>query len=131
VRYLDDDLVTEIEKLGGISAIAVSHPHFSTARLRHRWTVADSRRDGPPDRTAHRPAQPPVTHERLTSSHCWSGPLLHDQTEAPTANTGLVRLRLDTVEELIEVRGLYAAAELMRLVGSPAQSSATRMIVLP
>lgn len=103
----------------------------------------------------------------------WSGPLLHDQTEAPTANTGLVppgglfllarvngipagcigiralspdvgeikrmfvrpafrgqgigrslltaveteahklghtRLRLDTMEELIEARGLYAAS---------------------
>jgi hypothetical protein len=26
--YLDDDLAAEIEKLGGISAIAVSHPHF-------------------------------------------------------------------------------------------------------
>lgn len=28
VGYLDDDLAAEIEKLGGISAIAVSHPHF-------------------------------------------------------------------------------------------------------
>ncbi|MFE2288868.1 MBL fold metallo-hydrolase [Streptomyces sp. NPDC059443] len=28
VGYLDDDLAVEIEKLGGISAIAVSHPHF-------------------------------------------------------------------------------------------------------
>ncbi|MFC4910120.1 MBL fold metallo-hydrolase [Actinomadura gamaensis] len=28
VGYLDDDLGAEIEKLGGISAIAVSHPHF-------------------------------------------------------------------------------------------------------
>ncbi|MEV8335493.1 MBL fold metallo-hydrolase [Streptomyces niveus] len=28
VGYLDDDLVAQIEKLGGISAIAVSHPHF-------------------------------------------------------------------------------------------------------
>lgn len=26
--YLDDDLAAEIEQLGGISAIAVSHPHF-------------------------------------------------------------------------------------------------------
>jgi glyoxylase-like metal-dependent hydrolase (beta-lactamase superfamily II) len=28
VGYLDDELAAEIEKLGGISAIAVSHPHF-------------------------------------------------------------------------------------------------------
>lgn len=28
VGYLDDDLVAEVERLGGISAIAVSHPHF-------------------------------------------------------------------------------------------------------
>ncbi|MGH1551215.1 MBL fold metallo-hydrolase [Streptomyces sp. L7] len=28
VGYLDDDLAAEIEDLGGISAIAVSHPHF-------------------------------------------------------------------------------------------------------
>lgn len=28
VGYLDDELVAQIEKLGGISAIAVSHPHF-------------------------------------------------------------------------------------------------------
>ncbi|TYB50913.1 MBL fold metallo-hydrolase [Nonomuraea sp. PA05] len=28
VGYLDDDLAAEVEKLGGISAIAVSHPHF-------------------------------------------------------------------------------------------------------
>ncbi|MEV8527474.1 MBL fold metallo-hydrolase [Streptomyces sp. NPDC052000] len=28
VGYLDDDLAAEIEELGGISAIAVSHPHF-------------------------------------------------------------------------------------------------------
>lgn len=28
VGYLDDDLAAEIENLGGISAIAVSHPHF-------------------------------------------------------------------------------------------------------
>ncbi|HEX6353056.1 MBL fold metallo-hydrolase [Actinophytocola sp.] len=26
--YLDDELVAEIEKLGGVSAVAVSHPHF-------------------------------------------------------------------------------------------------------
>jgi len=28
VGYLDDGLVAEVEQLGGISAIAVSHPHF-------------------------------------------------------------------------------------------------------
>ncbi|MER5949918.1 MBL fold metallo-hydrolase [Streptomyces sp. NPDC001904] len=28
VGYLDDDLAHEVEELGGISAIAVSHPHF-------------------------------------------------------------------------------------------------------
>ncbi len=28
VGYLDDDLAAEVEELGGISAIAVSHPHF-------------------------------------------------------------------------------------------------------
>lgn len=31
VGYLDDDLAAEIGKLGGISAIAVSHPHFHGA----------------------------------------------------------------------------------------------------
>ncbi|MCX5331410.1 MBL fold metallo-hydrolase [Streptomyces sp. NBC_00140] len=29
--YLDDELAAEVEKLGGISAIAVSHPHFHGA----------------------------------------------------------------------------------------------------
>jgi hypothetical protein len=28
VTHLDDDLVREIEELGGVSAIAISHPHF-------------------------------------------------------------------------------------------------------
>lgn len=28
ISYLDDDLVAQIEDLGGISAIAISHPHF-------------------------------------------------------------------------------------------------------
>ena len=28
VGYLDEDLVAEVEQLGGISAVAVSHPHF-------------------------------------------------------------------------------------------------------
>jgi hypothetical protein len=28
ITYLDDDLVREIEELGGIAAIAISHPHF-------------------------------------------------------------------------------------------------------
>lgn len=28
VSYLDGDLIAEIERLGGISAIAISHPHF-------------------------------------------------------------------------------------------------------
>jgi hypothetical protein len=28
VGYLDDDLAAEVEQLGGISAVAVSHPHF-------------------------------------------------------------------------------------------------------
>jgi hypothetical protein len=28
VTYLDDDLLRQIEELGGISAIAISHPHF-------------------------------------------------------------------------------------------------------
>ncbi|MEU5886174.1 MBL fold metallo-hydrolase [Streptomyces sp. NPDC047461] len=31
VGYLDDELAAEVEKLGGISAIAVSHPHFHGA----------------------------------------------------------------------------------------------------
>lgn len=37
-------------------------------RLRHRWTIADSRRDGAPHRTAHRPPRPPIRYQRLTSS---------------------------------------------------------------
>jgi hypothetical protein len=28
ISYIDDDLVTHIQRLGGISAIAISHPHF-------------------------------------------------------------------------------------------------------
>ena len=28
IGYLDDDLAAEVEELGGIDAIAVSHPHF-------------------------------------------------------------------------------------------------------
>jgi hypothetical protein len=28
ISYLDDDLVRQIRDLGGIRAIAVSHPHF-------------------------------------------------------------------------------------------------------
>ncbi|WP_240361749.1 hypothetical protein [Streptomyces sp. MBT27] len=28
VGYLDDDLATRVQELGGISAIAISHPHF-------------------------------------------------------------------------------------------------------
>lgn len=28
ITYLDDDLVAQVESLGGVSAIAISHPHF-------------------------------------------------------------------------------------------------------
>ena len=28
ITYLDDDLIAEVRELGGISAIAISHPHF-------------------------------------------------------------------------------------------------------
>jgi hypothetical protein len=38
VSYLDDDLVAQIEALGGISAIAISHPHFYGAMT--EWSHA-------------------------------------------------------------------------------------------
>jgi len=28
ISYIDDDLVTDVARLGGVSAIAISHPHF-------------------------------------------------------------------------------------------------------
>jgi hypothetical protein len=38
VSYLDDELVAQIEALGGISAIAISHPHFYGAMV--EWSHA-------------------------------------------------------------------------------------------
>jgi hypothetical protein len=28
ISYIDDDLIGRVRELGGVSAIAVSHPHF-------------------------------------------------------------------------------------------------------
>jgi hypothetical protein len=33
IGYLDDELVDEVRKLGGVSAVAVSHPHFHTTMV--------------------------------------------------------------------------------------------------
>lgn len=38
VTYLDDDLIAEVERLGGISAIAISHPHFYGSMV--EWAYA-------------------------------------------------------------------------------------------
>ncbi|WP_199432542.1 MBL fold metallo-hydrolase [Qaidamihabitans albus] len=38
VPYLDDDLIGEIRELGGISAIAISHPHYYTTMV--EWADA-------------------------------------------------------------------------------------------
>lgn len=38
VTYLDDDIATQIAELGGITAIAISHPHYYTAMV--EWSRA-------------------------------------------------------------------------------------------
>jgi hypothetical protein len=38
ISYLDDDLVAQVRELGGISAIAISHPHFYGAMI--EWAHA-------------------------------------------------------------------------------------------
>ncbi|MGV9381185.1 MBL fold metallo-hydrolase [Nonomuraea sp. NPDC003707] len=38
VSYLDDDLIAEVEELGGVSAIAISHPHFYGSMI--EWSRA-------------------------------------------------------------------------------------------
>jgi hypothetical protein len=38
ITHLDDDLVAEVERLGGISAIAISHPHYYSSMI--EWAHA-------------------------------------------------------------------------------------------
>ncbi|HEY9391208.1 MAG TPA: MBL fold metallo-hydrolase [Mycobacteriales bacterium] len=38
ITYIDDDLVADINKLGGISAIAISHPHYYSSMI--EWAHA-------------------------------------------------------------------------------------------
>jgi hypothetical protein len=40
ISYIDDDLITHIDRLGGISAIAISHPHFYGSMI--EWAHAFS-----------------------------------------------------------------------------------------
>ncbi|NIJ10680.1 hypothetical protein FHU38_001024 [Saccharomonospora amisosensis] len=38
VAYLDDDLIAQVDELGGVSAIAISHPHYYTTMV--EWAEA-------------------------------------------------------------------------------------------